>query len=841
VGLNALGLGFLFQAKDLASGVMADVKSHLHELGEEGAAVAEGVGSSFKSFGSGLAIMAAGIEGLSKIGEKVEIAEHFGDAVKLASNRVNEAEFPMQSMTAIVDQLGAKFGVLPVDEMNAMSAAIGAGGRDAAKAQALLTAGNQMALATGTDLKMNISAVSGVIRAFNMDMKDSVKVGDAMFAASRHVEDGLQGMSTMLTVLSPTAVQANMTSNELLATIAQMSAAGIEGRHGMMGLREILTTLINPSQEARVEAARLGIAFDRATLQSEGLPGVLNAISSSGRMNAQSLEKLFGSTSAASVAMALMRDGGGQLKNMMDEVTNSTDAAAAAAEKMVHEDKRFENLRSTLDRMIGETLLPLKEALYGLGASFLESFTKGNPALVHFITWLAFGASALAVVLGAGLAITAAWPIIAAAFGMLAEGAVAAAGAMLAAIWPFVLVAAAVGLAIWALKVAFDHNFGGIADTVHKVWDDVSLVFTALEELFSGGGFTEDTWAKLEAHSGIRDFAIAVFGWVSRIENFFSHIGTAFEENLGFLKPMFEMIGTAIDDLIDAFAMLSGPQGAGGASDAFDAFGDAGEVVGDILSGVFMAVLLAIQIVIAMVVQAVGIVVGVVDAIKDVFSGLLDFFSGFFEFFSEVFQGHWGKAWHGMKLMVFGVVDAIIGVLLSLVGIVGGVVDSIAAAFGQKTTVQKSINDFRDYTHNEMAKSFGVADATGLRTITTSEANTSDAFGSSVQPAEPPRASFRGPSASMAPDEAPWSPGATGGGSVAGADAQAATAAAARQSSNMESMTSHLEQIAKNTEGGGTPVNVTVMLDSEAIGKAVSKAKKSSETRNFTPDAIYEE
>src|ERR1700738_2431971 len=98
MALNSLGLGFLFTAKDLASGVMHDVKSHLNETGEAGQSLAKSLGSSFKQFGEGLAIMGTGIAGLAILGEKTEAADKFSHAIKLASNKVSEAEFPMASM-----------------------------------------------------------------------------------------------------------------------------------------------------------------------------------------------------------------------------------------------------------------------------------------------------------------------------------------------------------------------------------------------------------------------------------------------------------------------------------------------------------------------------------------------------------------------------------------------------------------------------------------------------------------------------------------------------------------------------------------------------------------------
>lgn len=47
------------------------------------------------------------------------------------------------------------------------------------------------------------------------------------------------------------------------------------------------------------------------------------------------------------------------------------------------------------------------------------------------------------------------------------------------------------------------------------------------------------------------------------------------------------------------------------------------------------------------------------DSIKGLVDGIITFFEGVIEFFTGVFTGDWGKAWQGIKDMVFGAVEAI--------------------------------------------------------------------------------------------------------------------------------------------------------------------------------------
>jgi hypothetical protein len=68
-----------------------------------------------------------------------------------------------------------------------------------------------------------------------------------------------------------------------------------------------------------------------------------------------------------------------------------------------------------------------------------------------------------------------------------------------------------------------------------------------------------------------------------------------------------------------------------------------------------------------------------------------------------------------MKLVAFGVVDAIIGVVLELAGAIAGVVDALSSLFGEGTHWQQGIRDFRDTLRADMAEGMGVQDLTFTR------------------------------------------------------------------------------------------------------------------------------
>jgi hypothetical protein len=162
-----------------------------------------------------------------------------------------------------------------------------------------------------------------------------------------------------------------------------------------------------------------------------------------------------------------------------------------------------------------------------------------------------------------------------------------------------------------------------------------------------------------------------------------------------------------------------------------------------------------------------------------------------------IFSGSWSDIWTGMKLIAFGVIDAIIGAVLELAGAIGGVIDSIAGAIGSTTGIQSSIRDFKGFTHREMARDFGV-ESLSFTPVNRSTPQTASATSPAPIGAMPAVAALPAPVAMSFPS------------------LPAAQNAAPQQ-----------------------PVIVNVQLDGETIARAVHKAGSDTAGRSFSPVPAY--
>jgi hypothetical protein len=179
-----------------------------------------------------------------------------------------------------------------------------------------------------------------------------------------------------------------------------------------------------------------------------------------------------------------------------------------------------------------------------------------------------------------------------------------------------------------------------------------------------------------------------------------------------------------------------------------------------------------------------------------VFSGLADLITGIVFIIGGIIDGDWSAVWLGMKLVVFGVVDAIIGVVLELAGAIAGVIDALTGFFGEGTRWQAGIRDLRDSIRSGMAEGMGVQGVTFMH----------DRPGPVSTPAATPPTPLSAPMPAVASM------------SVAAPNASMMTPA---------------------TPPNASPVVVNLQVDGSTLATAVHRADRDTANRSFSPVPVY--
>ncbi len=691
MALNNLGLGFIFTAKDLASGVMGKVRGNLLEVEGAGSAAAKTFGNAFKAFGTGLAIMGAGLAGFALLEPAIAASGEISKAIKLVATEADLSIFPMEKMREVADKLALSFGSLPVDQAKAMYKAVALGANDATKATNFLTGANLLAVAGNADLELSANALGGALNAYHADFSQATAYSDALFTAMKMGNTTVQDLAASIGRVTSSAANLGVSIDEVLGAVSVMTNKGVAAAEAVSGLKEALANVVHPSADAKAEAARLGIKFTQTALRGKGLQKFLQEITSSSKFTADSFSKLFTSVEGSNAIIQIASGQMGDYNSVMTAMGQKAGATKAGFDLMSQglgfQKKKLEANKEILLATIGDAITPFVTTLVRGLNLIMESFNKIPKPIVAVITKIFLAVSAAMVLVGGLIAAKA-------GIAMLIVG-LKAAGitflSLLGTMLPVIAAIALITLAFYGFKIAYEQNIGGFADFVDRQVARVKLVFEGLAQLFTQGGFSGAVRDELNQakNQGLKSFLIDVYVFAKRIEHAFEGIRQGF-------AAWVETVDGPIQDLIAAFEKLEttlGFLGDGGTVDQakskWAAFGSAGVKIGHVLGQAF-------EIVIAIVQAVVEIFDGMASTFKytgDIVGFVGTSFSGLGTKISELFvqlgimkEGTEGAsgAWKGLGVILGWIVNLVvglIGVFVTLVSVAVSIVSGVIGAF----------------------------------------------------------------------------------------------------------------------------------------------------------------
>ena len=892
MALNNLGLGFVFTARDLASGAISNLERNFTSLDRRVGLGTENIQSAFQQLGVGLAVFTAGAATVGAAFSLANAAGRFEQSIAAvaAVSGATAAELEQLRGAAIDAGIATQFS--PTEATMGLRELAQAGFNAQESMQLLipvldLAAGSlgelspqqaaglasQAMKAFGISTDQASISVDRMLQAVNVFALNASELPMALGTASRGAQALHQSLSETLIALGlvknviPGVERASTATAVAMERLAdpqvqqRLRGIGVAVVDSQGGFRAFLDVLgdMAPALDRMSESQRSAFllqAFGREALG--GVNAILTQVTSGIRTNT-------GETVRGAAAIAYLRD----------QFENAGGTAARFREQMLNTfegQKRLlagslETLAIVAGEPFAQVFRPLVTIVVDVVNAVLGVFRQLPAPVKRAFAAFVVGAGAVVAMVGAVIAAKAGIALL--IIGLKAAGITL--GGLLATILPAVLIFGVLALAVAGFVVAFRNNVGGIADFFQGVGARISLAFRGLTQLFDQGGFSGAVREELNRaeNQGLKDFLINVFLWVNRIRNFFAGIATGFSAGIEAARPTIDAFLNALRRLGTALGFLSERDDAGTASSRFREFGLTGERVGRVLATVFELIVQAmtavvevaegvaqgwewisaggsvlwsalsqlgskiqevinymfgstsatqqngsawtalgnvIAFVIGWIISAIGVLVSIVSAavavisaaiqiVMSVFSGLADVITGVVFIIGGIFTGSWSDIWMGMKLVAFGVVDAIIGVVLELAGAIAGVVDALTGLFGEGTHWQQGIRDFRDSLRADMAEGMGVQDLTFTR------------------PTRPGTAA----------------PGAPASDAMSSMPAVAAMTPAIPASFPMTPA----------APPASPPITVNLQVDGTTLATAVHRADRDSATRSFSPVPAY--
>ena len=283
--MSSYGLGILITARDMASAQMARVETGFNKLEASSRTMEAAFLSAKATFASGLIMAAGGAVALAPLVIGLSKAASLQAGMAEVSTLIDTATTNMEGLTDEVLKLSAAYGLGAIDQASALYTTISSGAAtaadgtiDVAKAVQTLDVANQLAIGGVTDVQTAVDGLTSIMGAYGLEAQDAIDISDAMFLAMKAGKTTIGELSKEIGKVAATAAQVGVSYEELLASIAAVTTAGIDTAMATTGISSALSNILDPSSNATAEAEKFGIAWGRNALESQGWAGFISTL-----------------------------------------------------------------------------------------------------------------------------------------------------------------------------------------------------------------------------------------------------------------------------------------------------------------------------------------------------------------------------------------------------------------------------------------------------------------------------------------------------------------------------------------------------------------------------------
>lgn len=643
--MNNLGLGFVFTARDLASGAIANVERSFTSLDRKVGLGGDRIQSAFQQLGTGLAGLTAGAglvatgfslanaagdfeQGIAAVAAVSGATAQELDQLRAAAIDAGVAtQFaPTEATLGLRDLAQAGFNAQESIQLLLPVLDLAAGSLGELSPQQAAGLASQAMKAFGISTDQAGESVDRMLQAVNVFALNANELPLALGTASRGSQALSQSLSETLISLglvkniipgvesASTAVAVAMERMADPKVQQQLRGLGVSVTDSQSRFRSFLDIVgdMAPQLDRMSEAQRS--AFLLATFGREALGGV-NAILT---QVTNGLRTTTGETVRGAQAIGYLRD----------QFENAGGTAAGFRDKMLSTFQGQKRLLAgslqTLAIVAGEPFAqvfrPLVTLLVDVVNAVLGVFRALPAPVKRAFAAFVVGAGAVVALVGAVIAAKAGLALL--VIGLKAAGLTM--GGLLATVLPAVLVFGALALAVAGFVVAFRANVGGIADFFQRVGARVSLAFRGLMQLFEQGGFSGALREELgrAENEGLKGFLIRVFQIAFRIQRFFEAIGQGFSAAIEGARPVFEGFVDALGRLGAALGLVSNEAAGVAANVPSEKFAELGRILGQIAGFLVNAFVTALTLVVDVAGTAIDVFRSALRPLQPIFDAI---------------------------------------------------------------------------------------------------------------------------------------------------------------------------------------------------------------------------
>lgn len=368
----------VLRLKDNFTGVIQKATKNIDEHRSQQLRTAKSIkdtGKSISALGEKFALLSAPILAAATAGAKLN--SDFTVGLAKVSTLVDTTTVDMNKMrselVALSNETGVSVTELTEGTYQAISASV-----DASKAVDFMRVSALGAKAGFTDMSTATDALTTIINAYGMETERASDMMDRLIITQNLGKTTVDEIGKSIGQVIPTAASAGMSIDELLASVASLTASGTQTSAAMTGMKAALSNIIKPTADAAKVAQSLGLEFTQAHLAQVGWAQFLDEVKTATGGNIEIMGKLFGSTEALNTVLSLTGNGANKFKESLDGMANSTGATNDAIGK----------LDATPAAQLEKAVNQLKNAAMELAQGLTPLLSRTSKMTKAFAEWL---------------------------------------------------------------------------------------------------------------------------------------------------------------------------------------------------------------------------------------------------------------------------------------------------------------------------------------------------------------------------------------------------------------------------------------------------------------------
>lgn len=236
---------------------------------------------------------------------------------------------------------------------------------DASKALQVLEVSSRSAKAGLTTTAVSADVITTILNSYGWAAEEAEHVSDMLFATVLRGKTTFEQLATTVGQVASLSASAGLSFEEVGASLATMTRAGIATDMAVTSLKGILTTFLSPTEQNIEAAKKLGLELNSNTLRTIGLTGAMQQLNGA---NAETIAGMFSNVRALTGVSALLKQQEGHLKDL----TIVTESAGAMNEAY---GKIAEGTGTQIDRMNQALKVLKRESLEGM-TPIIENITE---------------------------------------------------------------------------------------------------------------------------------------------------------------------------------------------------------------------------------------------------------------------------------------------------------------------------------------------------------------------------------------------------------------------------------------------------------------------------------